>query len=123
MGARRDEEHAQQSLLFQWATLATGRYPELGLLFAVPNFARVNVRYGARMKREGKKAGVPDVWLPVPRGRYVGCVGEMKVKPNRVTDEQEKWLEALAGCGWSTHVWWSWEEAKDALETYLRAAA
>jgi hypothetical protein len=119
---RSDREHQEQSLLFQWAALATHRLPQLALLFAVPNWIGVRTRrQGGRLKAEGRKPGVPDVWLPVPRGQYIGLVGEMKIKPNRLTPEQERWLLALNDLGWKTHVWWSWEEAKTALEEYLAA--
>jgi len=30
-------EHEEQKKLFQWARLSEGRWPELALLFAIPN--------------------------------------------------------------------------------------
>ena len=60
-------EHQEQSLLFQWAELAKGQYPELGLLFAIPNAGGYkggygsNVRLVMRAKREGVKKGVPKL--------------------------------------------------------------
>ena len=74
----RDAEHIEQSLLFQWAEHASGRYPELKLLFAIPNFSgrlgkvpplAARIQAG-KLKREGRKRGVPDICLPVARGGF-----------------------------------------------------
>ena len=62
-----DAEHREQVKLFAWAEWERIDRPELGLLFAVPNGGRRDAVTGARLKAEGVKAGVPDVWLPVAR--------------------------------------------------------
>ena len=51
------DEHREQAALFEWARYAGGRYPELALLFAVPNGGRRDAVTGARLKSEGVKAG------------------------------------------------------------------
>lgn len=43
-------EHYEQVALFDWARQAEGRFPELGLLFAVPNGGARNVVTGTRLK-------------------------------------------------------------------------
>lgn len=43
-------EHNEQVALFDWARQAEGRFPELGLLFAVPNGGARNVVTGTRLK-------------------------------------------------------------------------
>ncbi len=112
-------ESEEQQALFQWATLMTGRYPELELLYHVPNGGARNPATAGRLKAEGVKAGVPDVCLPVPRGIYHGLYIEMKVKPNRPTKDQLHWLELLSRQGHKTAVCYSWKEASALLEKYL----
>lgn len=123
-GPRQQPEHDEQVALFAWADLQTAYHPELRWLFAVPNWIGTHtLKHGAYLKAEGRKPGVPDVWLPIPRGRFHGCVIEMKVKPNRPSDEQRRWLAMLETVGYSVHVCYSAGEASDALLAYLALPA
>lgn len=72
------------------------------------------------MKQAGLKPGVPDVCLPTAHGGYIGLYIEMKVKPNKATENQKQWLRALRKAGHMTAIAYSWEEAKDLIEEYLR---
>jgi len=120
-------EHDAQCLVVEWARLNETKWPELKLLFAVPNGARVAMRTAVKLKREGMKAGVPDLWLPVPKligwqgdaDRYAGLVIEMKAERGRVSPEQFGWLVALKERGWWTAVCRSAEEAIEVLTTYV----
>jgi len=113
-------EHNEQVALFEWARLAEGRYPELRLLFAVPNGGARDVVTGKRLKEEGVKRGVPDVWLPVARGGYHGLVIELKAGKGRPTPEQKEWLQALAEQGYVALVCVGFDEAKREIEGYLQ---
>lgn len=117
-------EHAHQALLFQWAEVASGRMPELKLLFAIPNFAgrlgKATAMHGARLKREGRKKGVPDMLLPIPRGTYHGLFVELKAKGGRPTPEQREWLHALQDAGYAAHLCVGWEDARQCIESYLQ---
>lgn len=126
-------EHAEQVLLFQWAALNEGRYPELRLLHAVQNWAGVKgPRDGARRKAEGVKPGVPDVHLPVPRNGYASLYIEMKRRYPRMTKtqgvqysrtkptrEQEEWIAALREAGNAVEVCWTAAQAQAMVEDYL----
>lgn len=112
-------EHDHQVALFNWAKLAEGRYPDLALLFAIPNGGKRDVRVAMRMKAEGVRAGVPDLMLSVARNGYHGLFVEMKIKPNRISQEQNAWLAALSEQGYATSVCWSWDEAREVIEAYL----
>ncbi len=117
-------EHEEQRALFEWAALSVGEHPELALLFAVPNGGWRAGKTAAILKQEGVKPGVPDVWLPVPRGGKHGLVIEMKChkRDSRVRPYQKVWLEALAQQGYQTEVAWDWEQAREQLLTYLKGA-
>ena len=117
-------EHDAQCLVVEWARLNEGKWPELKLLFAVPNGARVAMRTAVKLKREGMKAGVPDLWLPMRSsgllGDKSGLVIEMKAPKGRLSKEQDDWLFSLEMQGWTTAVCYSAEEAIAALTEYLK---
>lgn len=112
-------EHGEQQLLFEWARMFEGRYPELELLFAVPNGGYRAKKTAVNLKQEGVKAGVPDVWLPVPRGLYCGLVIEMKFGRNTLEVSQKSWMTALVDLGWSCHVCYCFEAARMVVLWYL----
>jgi hypothetical protein len=115
-----EPEHDEQVALFLWAEEMESQHPELHWLFAVPNWIGTRTKkHGAYLKAEGRKPGVPDVWLPVARKGYHGLVIEMKVKPNRPSDAQTGWLVWLEAAGYSAHVCYSTEEAQAVILDYL----
>lgn len=117
----RDDEHLEQAMLFRWVDVAKGQTPELGMLFAIPNwFGTRTARQGARAKAEGRRKGVPDLCLPVPKGRYHGLFIEMKAGTNRATVEQRAWLDALQKLGYYANVCVGWETAREEITAYLR---
>lgn len=61
-------EAEEQATLFSWAAMKRGKYPELDLLFHIPNGGSRGKAEAARFKAEGVKPGVPDLFLPVARG-------------------------------------------------------
>lgn len=120
----KQQEHIEQARVMAWTRerLDEGRYPELALLFAVPNGGLRKKATAARLKAEGVKAGVPDLWLPVARGGYLGLVIEEKAGKGRPTTEQKAWLAALAAQGWLALVCVGAGQTIAALERYLAYA-
>jgi hypothetical protein len=122
-------EHDEQVALFAWAEYQTNIWPDLRLLYAIPNGAKLpwtrnakGQRYSReakRLKDEGLKPGVPDVCLPVARRGFHGLYVEMKYDDNKTSADQDVWLEALAGQGYKTAVCWSFEAARKVIEEYL----
>lgn len=112
-------EENEQIFLFRWAAFAEAQHEELELMYHVPNEGKRSPINGARLKQAGLKAGVPDVCLPTAHGGYIGLYIEMKVKPNKPTENQKKWLRALRAAGHMTAVCYSWEEAKNLIEQYI----
>lgn len=121
--AKSGSEHGEQAALFCWAADNVVQYPQLKYLFAVPNGFCGDSGQKAKMKAEGLRTGVPDVFLPSSGGGkdawYAGCFIEMKVGKNKPSAEQEDWINYLTKAGYYCKVCYSWIEAKDTLIAYL----
>lgn len=89
-------------------------------MYAIPNAGRRSLRAAAWMKAEGLRAGVPDVHLPVPRGRYAGLWIEHKSAGGRLTDAQHEWIRRLTAHGHLVVVSRSLDESIAAITRYLR---
>jgi len=119
---REMSEHDEQVALFHWARLSEGRWPELALLFAIPNGGKRHIRVAAKLKAEGVKTGVPDMCLPVARGRQHGLFIELKHGRNTATASQARWIDRLRAAGYRTEVVWECEGARRVIEDYLQEA-
>ena len=115
-------EDAEQIALMQWAELATvAGYRVTDYLFAIPNGGKRNIREAARLKRMGVKAGVSDLFLPIPCGPAHGLWIELKAGKGRPTEAQSAWLSRMALQGYATCVCHGAEEAIRAITAYLTA--
>lgn len=113
-------ESQQQQLLFEWAALSAGRWPELALMYHIPNGGSRSKSEAGRFRAEGVKAGVPDICLPVARGGYHGLYIELKrVKGGRVSPAQQGWIAALRDQGYCTCVCKGWDDAAHVIKKYL----
>jgi len=112
-------EHQEQVRIMKWVHENEPRFPELEMMFAVPNGGKRDARTGKMLKDEGVKRGVPDLWLPVRRGDYVGLVIENKVGKNKTSAYQDWWLERLDKQGWMCVVCYTAEDAIEAVKEYL----
>lgn len=113
------DEAIEQETLFTWSEMKSVTHPELELMFHVPNGGKRTKSEAARLKRQGVKAGVPDIFLPVPRGRYNGLWIELKSGRNTATSKQKEWIKRLREQGYAAEVCVGWECAVMAIETYL----
>lgn len=112
-------EDTEQIHLFDWAAMQSGKYPELLSLFHIPNGGKRDAREAARFKRMGVRAGVPDMFLPVPRGKYHGLFIELKAKGGKVSKNQTEWLKILAESGYAACVCFGFDEARRDIINYL----
>ena len=89
-------EEQEQAAVFDWVMIMRNQYPELDLLFHVPNGGIRSKPEAVRFKKIGVKAGVPDLFLPVARGGWHGLFIEMKrQKGGRLSEEQKAWIDTL----------------------------
>ena len=112
-------EHDEQKALFEWAAWNQGHEPAPCLLFAIPNGGLRMPAVAGKLKAEGLKPGVPDVYLPVARLGYHGFWIEMKFGKNKTTIEQDVWLTALKAEGYMVDVSYGWQEAAHKIARYL----
>lgn len=121
-GARmRQEEHNEQVNLMKWWSLAHFKFkiPER-CLFAIPNGGQRNVITAKRLKDEGVRSGIPDLFLAVTTPSFSGLFIEMKkAKGGRVSKHQEEMLKELSERGYKTEVCHGWSEAVAAIQNYL----
>lgn len=99
------------------------RWPELKLLYHIPNERKCDPRQGKKLRLMGVRRGVPDLCLPVPRGGYHGLWIEMKTETGRATDDQKWWGERLTAQGYAWEVCHGWESATRVLEWYMSLSA
>lgn len=115
-------EHTEQVTLMQWWALACHGFgiPEQ-LLFAIPNGGQRNVIVASKLKAEGVRAGIPDLFLAVPRREAHGLFIEMKkASGGRTSKKQNAALDMLAEQGYKWAVCYGWTEARRTIESYLR---
>lgn len=112
-------ESQEQINLFKWAGFASCKYPDLEWMYHIPNGGKRDIGTARKLKAEGVKAGVPDIHLPVARGKYIGLYIELKVGKNKATDNQKTWLEGLSNQGHKTCICYGWESASEVLIKYL----
>lgn len=113
------DEGAHQETIMQWCALQKNRYPELDLLYHVPNGGRRDKATAMAMKRQGVKAGVSDLVLPVARKNYHGLYLELKAPGGCLEQSQKDFLQKVEQQGYLGIVCVGWTAAVDALKEYL----
>ena len=112
-------EDTEQIKLMNWAKSMEDVKPELHLLFHIPNGGKRGKLEAERFKAMGVKAGVPDLMLPVPRGKYKGIFIEMKYGDNTVSVHQRVFMRAAQDNGYYCVVCYGAAAAKRAIQIYL----
>jgi|SRR5580692_5306302 hypothetical protein len=113
------KETIEQQKLIMWVDTF---HPEQSkFLFAVPNGGSRHPAEAARLKLEGVRPGVPDLFFYRARGGYHGLFIEMKRRKGStgvVTGGQRGFIERARQEGYKAVVCWGCEEAKKALTEY-----
>ena len=115
-------EDREQQMLIKWSQQASIRkeFPELKLMFHIPNERGCDPREGKRLKLMGVKSGVPDLFLPAARGRYHGLFIELKAESGKTSDNQMWWFRELNSQGYFSAVCYGWLQAAELIQRYLR---
>jgi len=114
-------ESDHQKSVIEWAQRKDilRKYPDLELLFHIPNGGSRNKAEAANLKLQGVKSGVPDLTLPVAKGQYHGLFVEMKKLGGTETKNQAWWRERLLNQGYLSVVCHSCTAAIMTIEAYL----
>lgn len=117
----KDLEHLEQVQLMEWADHPDqwAKYPELELLHAIPNGGKRDGRTAGKLKNEGVKAGVPDLFLPAARLKSHGLYIEMKTEEGKTSAKQDRFIKLLRGQDYLVTVCRSHMEARSVLLDYL----
>ncbi len=117
-------EHDEQVAVIDWTFSQLSRWPELDLLFAIPNGAMLGggkigaIRANA-LKAEGLRPGACDLMLPVARGGQLGAFIEMKTEIGRLSENQQQFISAVEKQGYICFVAYGAGEAIEFLDDYL----
>ena len=112
-------EADHQKNVMRWSMIVREVYPDLALLYHIPNGGARNEIEAKHLKEQGVKRGVPDLCLPVARGSYHGLYIELKTLTGRVSADQNYWQLKLIENGYFATVCRGWESAISVLEWYL----
>lgn len=123
-------ESEVQIAVMDWAAIAQAKYPELRGLQASANGGSRSFRIdsqgrryspeGRRLRREGVKKGVPDLFLPAPRQGSHGLYIELKTATGRVSVEQLEMMQFLDGQGYTVKLCRGAESAIQEIEHHLQ---
>lgn len=123
--AKSGSEHGEQMALFAWASLRvqdTQGLSVLRWLFAIPNGGLRHAAEANKLKAEGVKKGVSDVFLPVPSQQWAGLFIEMKKrtgKPSDQSPDQRAFQTFVEAQHYRYVLCYCWEHAREAITSYL----
>lgn len=88
-------------------------------IFSIPNGGKRELREAYFLKLEGCSPGVPDLCVPIPKGKYHGLFIELKVGKNKASKNQKAWIEYLNSVGYLALVCYGCAESISLIENYL----
>jgi hypothetical protein len=112
-------EHDEQAAVIAWARANEDVYPELRLLYAVPNGEYRHPATAGRLKAQGVRPGTPDLALPVARRGKHALYIEMKRKGGKASPAQISTIDLLRYYGNSAVVCVGAQDAIETIKFYL----
>lgn len=113
-------ESDEQTTLFNWARMQEHKYPGLRWMHHIPNGGSRNKAEAARLRAEGVKAGVSDIFLPEPVGAFHGLYIELKrLDGGRPSKAQKDFIAAMREQGYAAEIVHGWLAASELITSYL----
>lgn len=110
------KEYDLQVSCVEWFRLQYPRH----LIYHIPNGERRDAITGARLKRCGVVAGVPDLCIPYPCGKYTHLYVELKNgTKGRLSPNQKAVIDELRMASACVEVAHSFEEFVSIVRTYF----
>ena len=116
---RLSDESGHQEAIIEWCGWHMQQYPELELLYHVPNGGKRDKATAVALKRQGVKAGVPDLVLPVARCGYHGLYIELKAQGGSVQKSQKEFIKRLRQQGYLAVICYGWQDTVKLIGDYL----
>jgi hypothetical protein len=113
-------ESQEQIALFRYAAIRGKQDERWNLMFHIGNERKCSWITGKRLKAEGVRPGIPDIFLPVPNGDFHGMFIEMKSIKGSLSIIQGIWMDALVKQGYWVVVCHGAERAIQEIEDYLK---
>lgn len=117
--AKAGTEHSHQMALFCWMSQQLDKWPELEWVFAIPNGGERNPAVAARLRAEGVKSGVSDIFIPIGKCGYAGFFIEMKKPGGKESANQKKFGAFVKDQDYLYACFDHWEKARDAIMWYM----
>lgn len=107
-------EHDMQKIVISFC----GKHPELSVVYANPNGGLRDIGTAIKLKAEGVKKGVPDLFLPLAKKGYHGLFIELKTETGRASKEQKDWIEKLNANGYLAVICVGYKSAIETIKNY-----
>jgi len=108
-------EHQLQCQCVNWFKM---QFPKR-VIFAIGNGGLRNLLVAIKLKREGVRAGVYDLFIPEPIKEFHGLWIEMKTGYNKPTKEQQEFMILMEARGYKTKICYSFEEFENCINNYF----
>lgn len=113
-------ELEEQAALIEWAGKTVIDGVKIGdYLLHIPNEGKRGPKAAKDAKRLGVRAGVPDLFLALPRGGHAGLWIEMKAKGGKLSTQQEIWLKRLEDAGYRAVCCFGFEQAVSEMKNFI----
>jgi VRR-NUC domain len=109
---RNEHEHRLQTVLAKYLDLNNYQF------FAVANGGWRNKVVAAKLKAEGVKAGVADLFILLPNSTFHGLFVEVKIKGNSQQPNQKVFEQKARDCGYEYIIVRSLDELIEKLKYY-----
>lgn len=106
-------EHCEQVNFVNWFEY---QYPKVKLM-AIPNGEKRHISVAKRLKKEGVRKGVPDLFIP----EWRVWIEMKRIKGGRLSSDQKEWLDYLADCEYTVFVCKGFEDAKNCIQQFVKA--
>jgi len=110
-------ESSLQRACVSWFRLQYPQYRRS--FFAIPNGGFRTIRNRITLAKEGVLAGVSDLFLAVPNKEYSGLFIELKYGKNKLTGEQEEFLNNARNNKYRAEVIKSFDEFRLLIQEYF----
>ena len=113
---RNNPESQTQVAFFEWLNY----YPKIrAATFAIPNGGSRNLLEAVNLKRQGVTRGIFDVFMAILNKMACGLFIEFKTGKNKLTREQNAFMEILKSNNYQSAVCYSLNDARKAVTKYL----